>query len=258
MADGTTKLTDFGYKIRDVAIKFVEKFGELIEGLVDIFVKLSDAGGGLFSTLDVLFGAVQSLVDILAGMDPETVKLIMQIWLLNNLFGTTGGLIMGAAFAFQHLKYWLEDLHPWLASTAEILVIMAGILSGGIIGGILGAAGGIITGGLIGAAVGGIPTGGIGAIPGAIAGATYGGITGFATGMTVGGVAGGFATGGLLSISESLTDGVYNNSVSDPAALPTYRGGGTGTMYVGNLVASNDNLNYRASDAAYVSSGWVQ
>ena len=253
MADGTTKLTDFGYKIRDIAIKFVEKFGTLIEGLVDIFVRLSEAGGGLFDTLDVLFGAVQSLVDIIAGMDPETVKLIFQIWLLNNLFGTTGGLIMGAAFAFQHLKYWLEDLHPWLASTAEILVIMAGILSGGIIGGLLGAVGGIITGGTIGAGVGFVTGGPAGALAGAVGGATIGGIGGFATGMTAGGVAGGFATGGLLSISESLTEGVYNNSVNDPAALPTYRGGGTGTMYVGNLVASNDNLNYRASDSAYVS-----
>jgi TP901 family phage tail tape measure protein len=253
MADGSTQLTEFGFKIRDIAIKFIDKFADLLLGIVDIFVNLSNAGNSLFHTLDVLFSAVQGLIDVLAGMDPETVKLIFQIWLLNNLFGTTGGLIMGAAFAFQHLKYWLEDIHPWLASTAEILVIIGGVLSGGVIGGILGAAGGALTGAAVGATYGAFG-GPAGIVGGALAGAVTGAGYGFATGVTVGGVAGGMTTAATLNLSDSMVSGLYNDSAAgDPSALPTYSGGGTGTMYVGNLVASNDNLNYRASDSAYVS-----
>lgn len=251
-ADGSTVLTEFGFAIRDFAIHFVQKFGELLINIVEIFNKMSQAGNGLFSTLEVLFAAISGLVNIIVSMDPDMIKLILQIWLMNNLFGTSGGLIMGVAFAFQHLKAYLDDVYPGLSRVAQVLGYVVGILGGGLIGGVMGAIGGAVTGATIGAGVGSL-AGGVGAIPGAIAGGMTGATIGFATGFTAGGVAGGYAVGAADSLAGSLVSNSYSNSADGVAPLSSYSGGETGTMYVGNLVASNDNLNYRASDAAYVS-----
>ena len=259
-ADGSTVLTDFGYAIRDFAIHFVQKFGDLLINIVEIFNKMSQAGNGLFNTIEVLFSAISGLVNIIVSMDPDMIKLILQIWLMNNLFGTSGGLIMGVAFAFQHLKVWLDDVYPGLSRVAQVLAYIVGILGGGLIGGIMGAMGGAVTGATIGAGIGMFTGGPVGALAGGMTGGLTGAGIGFATGFTAGGIAGGYGVAAADSLAGSLVSNSYDSSASGIAPLPSYSGGGTGTMYVDNLVASNDNLNYRASDAAYVSSqgAWVQ
>ena len=245
LEDGSTVLTEFGYAIREGAIKFVYALGDILVNIVDIMIKLTSTGTGLFDTITVLFGAIKILIDFIVSLDPWLLKTVVQIWLMNNLFGSLGGFILSTAFAFQHLKNYLDDISPVLGYVASTLGYIFSIFSGAGLGAILG--------GLGGATIGG----GLGFLAGGPAGAYAGAMTGFRTGAYIGGSAGAWAGhhsyNALGAIADSSTEGVYNDSVTGtPSPLSSYTGGETGTMYVGNLVASNDNLDYRINEANVV------
>ena len=238
MADGTQKLTDFGFKMRDVVINFIEHFADILLKVVDIFMNLADSGSGLFDTMTVLFWAIKEVVDVLVSMDPELLKIVFQLWLLNNLFGTGVGLAVAFGLAMTKLGNWLNDLSPILAFVGYWLLVIVGALAGGIIGAVQGALIGFAAGAMIGPQA---------AIAGAIGGAVIGGATGA--------LAGGAATGVALSTVGSMAEGAMIDSAAggaNAAPLDLYSSGGASTLVVENAIFTNDNLPDRFTNGSLV------
>ena len=283
LADGSFVLTDFGYALRDVVIKAVYALGDVLLNIVDIVYNLSTAGRGLFDMMTVLFSAIKLVTDTLANMDPSTVKLIAQVWLLNNLFGTGAGLVIGFGLALVKLGDWMNGILPGAERLAHFIAVIAGALGGGVLGLITGFASGALTGGLVAAGAAGgtaLLTGAImgswaGGLPGAAAGAIMsipvaagaasaafwgGAATGGAIGAGVGGAAGvaGGAYGGhkLYQAASALEGGVYNQSAAG-TSIPALSSYSTelDMLSVNNLYTANDDLGYRAENSTAIT-GW--
>jgi len=283
LADGSFVLTDFGYKLRDIVIKAVYALGDVLNNIVDIVFSLSTAGRGLFDMMTVLFSAIKLVVDTLANMDPATLKLIAQVWLLNNLFGTGAGLVIGFGLALVKLGDWMNGILPGAERLAHFIAVIAGALGGGILGTITGfasgallaglpaaaAAGGaaLLTGAIMGSWAGGLPGAAVGAamsIPVAMGAAgaafTTAGATGGVIGAGVGGAAGvaGGAYGGhkLYQAASALEGGVYNQSAAG-TSIPALSSYSTelNMLSVNNLYTANDDLGYRAENSTAIT-GW--
>ena len=283
LADGSFVLTDFGYKLRDIVIKAVYALGDVLNNIVDIVFSLSTAGRGLFDMMTVLFSAIKLVVDTLANMDPATLKLIAQVWLLNNLFGTGAGLVIGFGLALVKLGDWMNGILPGAERLAHFIAVIAGALGGGILGTITGFASGALLAGLPAAALAGgaaLATGAImgswaGGLPGAAVGAamsipvamgaagaafTTAGATGGVIGAGVGGAAGvaGGAYGGhkLYQAASALEGGVYNQSAAG-TSIPALSSYSTelNMLSVNNLYTANDDLGYRAENSTAIT-GW--
>jgi len=165
-------------------------------------------------------------------------KIVFQLWLLNNLFGTGVGLVVAFGLAMTRLGHWLNDLSPILAFVAHCLLVITGALAGAAIGAVQGA----LTGGTIGAMFGGA-----GAPIGAVAGAVIGGVTGL--------VGGGVATHTALSTVGSMAEGAMIDSAAggaNAAPLDLYSSGGANTLVVENAIFTNDNLPDRFENGSLV------
>ena len=289
LADGTFMLTEFGYGLRDVVIKAVYALGDVIINIVDIIQNLTAAGSGLYDTMSVLFGAIKLISDVLANMDPATLKLIMQIWLLNNLFGLGGGLVVGFGLALAKLGDWMNSIVPGAERLAYALAIIVGALAGGVLGAISGFVTGAVTGAVVGGtvgyygggaagtavgaaggtviapgpgtalgALGGYIAGALGGtVMGALGGATTGGMIGAGTGFAVGAAGGAYGGHKLYQGASAMQSGLYNQSAEGTSipALSSYSAE-LNMLSVNNLYAANDNLAYRAEDSAAIT-GWA-
>jgi len=292
LADGTFMLTEFGYGLRDVVIKAVYALGDVIINIVDIIQNLTAAGSGLYDTMSVLFGAIKLISDVLANMDPATLKLIMQIWLLNNLFGLGGGLVVGFGLALAKLGDWMNSIVPGAERLAYALAIIVGALAGGVLGAISGFVTGAATGAVVGGtagyygggstgliaggtagaistapmggwgglvgAVGGYLAGALGGtVVGALGGALTGGMIGGAAGFGVGAAGGAYGGHKLYQGASAMQSGLYNQSAEGTSipALSSYSAE-LNMLSVNNLYAANDNLAYRAEDSAAIT-GWA-
>ena len=145
-------------------------------------------------------------------------KIVFQLWLLNNLFGTGVGLVVAFGLAMTRLGHWLDDLSP------------------------IGAVQGALTGGTIGAMFGGA-----GAPIGAGIGAVIGGLTGL--------VGGGVATHTALKTVGSMAEGAMIDSAAggaNAAPLDLYSSGGGNTLVVENAIFTNDNLPDRFANGSLV------
>jgi len=242
-ADGSQVLTDFGYKLRDIAIKFIDNLGIVLENIVDIMLNLANAGKGLFDTMTMLFWAINELTSFLAGLDPWLVKTVVQMWMLTTFFGSGIGLAVGFGLAMAKLGNIMEDIHPWVSGVAKAIAVIVGGLGGAVIGGISGALTGAKIGGLAGLAFG------PGALAGAGTGALYGGIAGAIAGFT-GGAA---LTYGAMSAVGSMEEGAYTSSAEGITPLSSYSNEMGNTLVVDNAIFANDNLNYRMEEASTVS-----
>jgi len=246
LADGTIVLTEFGLKIRDVAIKFVTALGDVLIKIMDIFVNLSESGFSLFDTVSMLFVAIKGLVDFLSNLPPGVLKLAFQVWLMTNLFGGAPGLIGAFAMALVQLGRTLESIHPIL----EKIVWLVSTLVGAIIGLVtLGLPLGLIFGG-IGAIVGGT-IGMLGGPVGAFGGFVAGGTAGLALGTGIGAYGGAKMYGAGKSLAG---EGYYGSAGGSPAPIASYSyDTSSTTMNVGYLNVANDSLNERFDSAYSVS-----
>ena len=215
-ADGSQVLTDFGYKIRDVAIKFIENLGMVLENIVDIMLNLADAGKGMFDSMTMMFWAVNELTSYLASLDPWLVKTVFQVWMLATFFGSGMGLAVGFGLAMGRLGDILNDINPVLGATAKFIAIIVGGLGGALIGAVSGALVGAKSGALASLYYGGtLPIMGARIATGATIGAAVGGAAGFTAG-----VAGMY--GGMNAIG-SMESGAYTQSAGgSPAPLGSY------------------------------------
>jgi len=224
--DGTKTLTEFGYKLRDIVEKFIIKFGEVLENIVDIMTHLSDAGMQLFDTITMLFWAIGSVTSFLASLDPDLVKLLLQVWLLNNLFGTGVGLVVAFAMALKKVGEWASNISGPLGWVAKALTVIVATLGG--------AAVGAISGGMLGMAVGGPPA--------AYWGALGGGVVGEKRGF--------FGSRGAMKAVSTMSETTYTSSAGGaPAPLPSYSYETGNTLVVDNAIFTNDNLGERAYES---------
>ena len=231
MADGTVVLTEFGFQIRDVAVKFMITLGNVIIKFITILENMSKSTSSLYDTVRVLFFTLKETADFLAAMDPKWIKMIFQIWLLGRLFGTAGGALAAFAFGMRQFGEYLEGIHPWLKSTAYYLIVIAAALGGAYKGAMAGAA--------IGSIIPGVGTG---------VGAAIGGTIGFAAGGALG-------YGTMKAVDKMATSDVYEQSWKGaPTPLPSYTSQGPTDIYAENLHVANDDLNYRAANEYGVSS----
>ena len=231
MADGTVVLTEFGFQIRDVAVKFVITLGNVIIKFITILENMGKSTSSLYDSVRVLFFTLKETLDFLAAMDPKWIKFIFQIWLLGRLFGTAGGALVAFAFGMRQLGDYLEGIHPWLKSTAYYLIVIAAAL------------GGAYKGAMVGASIGSF-------LP--FLGTTAGAVIGGTIGMAAGGAMG---YGTMKAVDNMATSDVYEQSwKGSPAPLPSYSYEQPTDIYAQNLHVANDDLNYRMDNSYGVSS----
>jgi len=246
-ADGTQVLTDFGYALRDVVIKFIYHLGDVLENIIDIMISLTQAGKGLFDSMTVLFWAIKEVTDMLVGMDPWLLKIGVQMWFLTNMFGFGVGVAVAFGLAMKRLGQTMADIHPALAAVAKALVIIVGVAGGAILGATTGALKGAMMGAAWGARTGTMP----GTLAGAGGGATFGAVAG-----GLAGAAGGYAImrGMSGAVSGMDADAYGDSAAGAPTPLGSYSNE-LNNLTVNNAWFNTNDLSYLMEDSATVAGG---
>jgi TP901 family phage tail tape measure protein len=119
MPNGSTMLTETGFVIRDFVIRFVERLGDLVIRVGEIFKMFTEQGYANIDMLKLYFLPLTMLIYVLERVPPGVGKIIFSLYLLNK------------ALALNQVFIGLTSL-AWKIASGEI-VLAVGWSSGMII-----------------------------------------------------------------------------------------------------------------------------
>ena len=109
LEDGTTVLTEFGFQLRDIATRFVEKLNDLLSKLLDWIVSLSSEGVNLTRVLDYLFFPLELIANIMTLL-PESVRgTAFEFFMLSKMVGGTAAAYIMVGQAIMDYTYKIAD-----------------------------------------------------------------------------------------------------------------------------------------------------
>tara|TARA_R100001594_G_scaffold97883_3_gene132242 strand:- start:1058 stop:3325 length:2268 start_codon:yes stop_codon:yes gene_type:complete len=107
--DGRQVLTKFGFLLRDIATRFVEKLNGLLEKLLDWVASLAEEGVNLTRVLDYLFFPLQLIAGIMDFL-PESVRgTAFEFFMLSKMVGGTAAAYIMLGTALMDWTYKLAD-----------------------------------------------------------------------------------------------------------------------------------------------------
>jgi TP901 family phage tail tape measure protein len=103
--DGTNVLTKFGFQLRDIATRFVEKLNVLLEKLLEWISSLAQEGVNLTRVLDYLFFPLELVANLMTLL-PESVRgTAFEFFMLSKMVGGTAAAYIMVGQAIMDYTY---------------------------------------------------------------------------------------------------------------------------------------------------------
>ena len=127
MADGSKKLTEFGFNLREAVIIYMKQFQELSMDLIESFAKMANSGFNLGRMMKMVFYPFAAVVSVMTTMDELLGKiggdgLLMKFYFMSMMFGRTAGFII-------MMVDGMTELTRMLTGSGEGLMKIIGIAS---------------------------------------------------------------------------------------------------------------------------------
>jgi TP901 family phage tail tape measure protein len=124
--DGTNVLTKFGFQLRDIAIRFVEKLNDLLSELIDWVASLASEGVNLTRVLDYLFFPLELIVGLMSILPESTRGTAFEFFMLSKMIGGTAAAYVMLGTAIVDWTYKMVDGNKELMKTVGLIEIIAG------------------------------------------------------------------------------------------------------------------------------------
>ena len=124
--DGSQVLTKFGFMLRDIAMRFVEKLNVLLSDLLDWVASLAEEGINLTRVLDYLFFPLNAITDLISILPEGLRGTAFEFFVLSKMVGYGSAAFIMLGLAVVDWTYKMVGGNKELMKTVGMIEMIAG------------------------------------------------------------------------------------------------------------------------------------